>query len=585
MASTFFFNGQLYTSPTTVSSVNDDAENPSGSTVGNTLCIVGVCDGGAPLTLYTFDDPDQVAPALISGPLCAAAIKAFNPSDELGAPGQVLAVRVGSATPSSLALNDVNAVPSVVVSAQSYGQTSAPIRMKIEAGTNAGTMKVSTAQGQNYLVQDNIGGPLFSVSYSGAQASAFIGTSGAQIQVSAPTGTSLGTMQLTRFSVVQDVVDYINSFAGFTATVLNGKGQQLVFGALDSPGGNPKTAVCNYSANLSAFLAYMNGPAQTLVTAVAAAGALNRPAPIGWTYLSGGTTPTVTLSDYTNALTFLQGVDLQWLSVLSGDASVWAAVDAHVQYMSAAGKRERRALVGPVAGTSIVAVMAEGIVLNSDRTSIVWPGYYDYDVNGNLILLDPFYTASVVAAGFAASPPGTAMTNKAFTFRGLELAVRNPADTDQLIQSGIMPVDSEATGYKVVRSISTWLVNNKFNRVEVSTGAATDYAVRTVRQALNVLRGSRSDPRLIGRAISISDTTLAGLAKAPPIGPGVIVGDTNSPAYQNITAAIDGDNLIVSFQMSPVVPNNFIGVAVSISFYSGTATSAGSAATSGTASS
>ena len=583
MASTFFFNGQLYTSPTTVSSVNDDAENPSGSTVGNTLCIVGVCDGGKPLTVYTFDDPDDVAPALISGPLCAAAIKAFNPSDELGAPGQVLCVRVGSATAASLALNDPNSVASAVVYSQAYGQTVAPPRMKIEAGTNPNTLKVSTAQGQNYLVQDNIGGALFSVTYTGAAASAAVGTGNSQVAVAAPSGTPLGALMLTQFTVIQDVVDYINSFAGFTALVLNGRGQQLALNALDAINANAKTAMVTYTGNLAAFLAYMNSPAQTMVTAQKAPNAVSAPALIGWTYLSGGSTPTIMLSDWVNALTLLQGVDLQWLSILSGDGAVWAAVDAHVQYMSSTGKRERRALVGPAAGTSMTTVMGYGAVLNSDRTSVVWPGYYDYDVNGNLVLLDAFYTASVVAAGFAASPPGTPMTNKAFTFRGLELAVRNPGDTDQLIQAGIMPVDSEATGYKVVRSISTWLVNNKFNRVEVSTGAATDYAVRTVRQALDVLRGSRSDPRLLGRAIMIADTSLAGLAKPPPIGPGVIVGDTNDPAYKNIEAEIDGDNMIVSFQMSPVVPNNFIGVAVSIGFYSGSASSAGSAATSSTA--
>ncbi len=573
MASGFFFNGNFTVTPTTASVVDDSAEAPANLTVGNTLCIIGVSDGGQPGTVYSFGGPAEVQAALVSGPLCYAAMKAFAASDELNAPGLVKCVRVGAATPAMLPLNDASAKPCAVVSAQSYGVTIAPPRMMIQAGSTAGTLRVSTAQGQNYEVQDNIGGFLFSATYTGAAASALVIATGVGVLVQAPIGTQLGGLNFTQYTVVQDIVDYINSVPGFTAAVLNGKGQQPVLGALDSAGTgtNVKGATSSYAANLAAFLTYMNGPAQPTLTAVAATGGSGAPpGPIAWTYLSGGTTPVITLADYVNALTILQGQDIQWLAALSGDPAVHAAVDAHVQYMSTVGRKERRALVGPVQGTSMAAAMALPINLNSDRTAIVWPGYYDYNTAGVLTLMDPYYSAAVVAAGFAGSDPGEPMTNKAFTMRGLEVPIRNPTDTDQLIQSGLLCLDTEVTGIKVVRSNSTWLVNNNFNRVEISTGAATDYVVRTVRAALSTLKGRRGDPLIIGRAITIAETALRALAKPPPLGPGVIVGDAASPAYQGITASLAGDILTVSFQASPVIPVNFIGISVAITPYSGT---------------
>jgi hypothetical protein len=55
------------------------------------------------------------------------------------------------------------------------------------------------------------------------------------------------------------------------------------------------------------------------------------------------------------------------------------------------------------------------------------------------------------------------------------------------------------------------------------------------------------------------------------MGPEVLVGDENSPAYKNITAELEGDVLRVYFQCSPVIPVNYIPVGIAIVPYSGTA--------------
>jgi hypothetical protein len=221
------------------------------------------------------------------------------------------------------------------------------------------------------------------------------------------------------------------------------------------------------------------------------------------------------------------------------------------------------------------------IALNSDRTMMVYPGYYAYNAQGIRTLYDPFYTAALVAAGFAGMNPGDAMTNKAIAINGLELSLANPTDTDSLIQLGVCPVVQEPSGFKVVRSVSTWTVNNNYNRVEMSCGAATDFVARNVRAALQPLLGGRQDPLTLGRAYTVTEGALIQLSVPEPAGPGVIVGDANSPAYKNIRVQIQGDVLLVSFQCSPVIPTNFIPVTITVVPYAGvtTSSSAGAAVT------
>lgn len=147
-----------------------------------------------------------------------------------------------------------------------------------------------------------------------------------------------------------------------------------------------------------------------------------------------------------------------------------------------------------------------------------------------------------------------------------------PTDTDPLILGGVLCVENTEAGYKVVQSITTWLVNDNYNRVEQSCGVALDYVARNVRNALDPLRGQKGNPLVLSRAVSIADTTLRELARAEPQGPGVIVGDATSPAYRNITASLEGDVVRVDYECSPVIPVNFVLITTYAVPYTGSAT-------------
>lgn len=574
MASSFFFNGRLYVTPTTMSAVSDTAMAPSSLTIGNTLCLIGASAGGQPLTALLFDNPSDALATLVSGPLCDAATAAFSPSTQTNAPAKVACVRVGAATPATLTLVDGSAVATATLTTNQYGLIANQTKVKVAAGSVSG--KAVTIQvGNNFATQDNLARNAFTVQYSGVQVTASMTITESTVTLFAPNATPVATLALASFPTVQNLVDAINGVTGFAATAAVGSETTPALSGLDHvTTQDVRTAPYVATANLQAILDWINSAAEPYVTAVRLATATQAPANLAFTFMTGGTAPAPITGDWTSALTLLQTQDVNWIVPLIGDAAIHAAVDAHVQFMSTVGRKERRALVGPVSGTSLAAVQALPLAINSDRTSICWPGYYDYNATGQLTLFDPFMMAAKVGAAFSGLSPGDAMTNKVVTIRGLETVVKNPVDTDALIQAGVLCVEQTKQGFKVVRSVSTWRVNNNFNRVEVSCGAAVDFVLGNVRAALDILRGGRQDPLSLGRAITITESALQQLAIPPPQGPGTIVGNAASPPYANIMAKIVGDVLQVSFQCSPVIPTNFIPITVAIVPFTGVATSA-----------
>lgn len=567
-----FFNGRLLTSPVTASVVDDSALANRNLGVGNVLAVIGRSVGGAPNTALRFGSPSEAKAALIDGELLTAINKAFDPSAQTGGPTTVVAVRVNPATRSSLAL--VDATPVTVINLQStdYGLYTNQIKVKIEAGTTVGK-KLTTQFGNSYFSEDNVARRAFQIRYSGAQASARMSVTGTTVTLEAPNSTVVATIDLNSYDTVQELVDRINVVSGFAASVLDGNGNAPALNGLDYVSNQDvRTADYVAKADLQAIVDWFNGVGEGYVTATRAAGVGAVPANIAFTYLAGGSDGVVTNTEWSNAFATLQAVDVQWVVPISSDASIHAMADAHCAYMSNIARMERRAIVGTAAGTSDSAAIAAAKALNSDRTSLVHLGFYDYDATGALVLQPPYIMAAMIAGAFSGVNPGTPMTNKTLKVRGLERLLRNPTDTDLLINGGVLAVESTPGGYKVVKSITTWLTNDNYNRVEVSTGVALDFVARNVREALDVLRGEKATPLVLSRAVEIARSTLTELARAEPQGPGVITGDADNPAFKNIKASLEGDVVRVEFQCSPVIPANYILVSIFAVPYSGTAT-------------
>lgn len=566
-----FFAGRLWVSPATVSTIDDSALLNKNLSVGNRMAVIGQSEGGEPGVPIVFANPSEARKLLRSDEAAKAVERAFDPSSQTGAPAEVIFMRVNPAVQAQLMLKSAAAADVILLKSTDYGLYTNQVKIKVESGTNAGK-KITTQLGNDYYSADDITRSAFSIQYIGAEATGVMSITGTQITLQAPSGTTVATVDLATYDTIQKVVDYINTIAGFDADVLDGNGNTASLNGLDYvTTQDVKTALYTAKADLQAVVDWFNGQAEGFVTATRQAGVGAVPANLAFTYLAGGSNGTVTNTEWSNALQALQLVDVQWVVGLSSSASIHAMVDTHCAFMSTIGRMERRAIHGTATGTTDAAAIAAAKLINSDRSSLTHLGVYDFNQSGALTLYPPYIAAACMAGALAGSNPGTSLTNKSLKIRGLERKLRNPTDTDALIKGGVLCIEDTPNGFKVVKSITTWLNDSKYNRVEISTGVALDFTARNVRQAVDVLRGEKGSPQLLSRAENIAEATLIELARPEPNGPGVIVGDEENPAYRNITTSIDGDVVRIDFECSPVIPANYMAVTIYAVPFSGTA--------------
>lgn len=597
-----FFNGQLLVTPQTASAVNDDAMLNQNLSVGNVLAVVGESMGGEPMKVLEFSDPNEARRVLQSGKLCDAVVAAFAPSSQTGSPQTVCAVRINKVDKASL---NVSAVSTTYAGrygtfkAKNFGLEGTRLRIKIEVGTSAHlrTLTVTGGVGANVWTksQPDIGGIGLKVTNNSFDCElTFLrdinGVSKGSLHMHIGAGNEQTlNFDLASFPTLGDLTDYLETFqdnGGFQVFTFqydpqHPEDRDLASDAID-PGIVKKTVLGQQPAavaltwranalkkwvddNLSEYMEFV----PYVDNAEAWAEGI---APMPFTYLIAAGSQPVTPSDWNDGLELLERRDVQWVHVVTGNPAIHAQVMSHVQVCSDTFRRERRAICGTELNTSDIQAVAAAKALNHPRVSLVHIGHYAYDLNGKLVLRPAYYTAGLVAAGFAGVNPGTPLTNKTLAVQGLERDLINPHETDKLIKGGVMPIENTETGYKVTQSISTWLGDSKYNKREQSCGVAVDFAIRNVRQALDILRGEKQSPILLARAVSIAKGSLTELARPEPQGPAVLVGDENSPAWRNVSATVEGDVLRVQFEASPVIPNNYVLVTMYAVPYSGSAT-------------
>jgi hypothetical protein len=564
-----FFNGRLWVTPATMSQVDDRAMYNKNASVGNVLTLIGRAEGGEPFKDLRFGSPEEAKAVLRGGEGLKAVQKAFDPSSETGSPATIVFVRVNPATQAALTLKDAANASVIDLVTEGYGKFANGIKVKIENASVAGK-KVTTQFGNDYYSQDNVARNCFSVSYTGAGANPSISVTANAVTLVA--GGASTVLDLNDFPTVGQLVDRINAVAGFVADVLDGNSEKPALNGLDSFSAQALSATpFTITGSLQAIVDWLNSTGEGFITATRKTNVGSLPANLPFTYLAGGSDGVTTVNDWQKGYETLQTIDAQWVVPISAEPAIHAMNDNHVAYMTNVARMERRGIVGCGTGMSDDNAILAAKALNSDRTSYTHLGIYDYNDAGKMVLFPAYIAAAQIAGAFAGVNPGTALTNRTLKVRGLERKLRNPTDTDRLINGGVLCIEDTPNGYKVVKSITTWLANTNYNRVEISVGVACDHVSRNVRNILDDLRGRKGSPALLSEAVSRVDSILRILAQPEPMGPGVIVGDKINPAYKNITATLEGDVLRVEFQASPVIPVNYIPIVIHAVPYSGSA--------------
>jgi len=569
-----FFAGQLHITPAAITLVDDRAMANRNLTVGNVPVVIGRSEGGKPASGITFSNPQQARETLRSGEAIKAIEAMFSPSRQTNGPGKVVFIRVNPATRSTVTIQDGAANDVMKLDSTDYGLYTRQLSFKIEDGTNKGK-KLTSQLVNDFYTLDDVYRDALSVQYTGALATSLINITNTQITLEAPAATVVSTIDLNEYDTIQEVVDRINSVTDFTASVTDNNGNEEALNGLDAVTGQDiKTAAYTVTANLQAVVDWFNGNGEGFITATRDAAGDQPPANTnGFVFLTGGSDGIVTNTEWQAAFDAAKNIDIQWVVPITSDPSIHAMTSTHCDFMSNQGKMERRGFVGGANGQTIAQVNAAAKIINSDRIAQCFPGIYDFDLTGKLVLHPSYITACFICGGFSGSNPGTAMTNKTFNVKGVELELSDPGDTDELLLGHVLAMRETRRGFKCVQSVSTWGINANYNRVEVSTGFAVDFVARNVREELELLIGEKGSPITMQDALVRTDTKLRELAREEPVGPGVIVGDAENPAYKNIKVSLEGDVMRVEFQCSPVIPINYIPIVIHAVPYSGTISS------------
>lgn len=503
------------------------------------------------------------------------------------------ATGTGTATSSSATLIGGTGNTLAALITDDYGIYNNQINFSISAGSVSGNkIVISLAQTTvnnvigGTLVADNLSRALFSIQYTGVGSAATITINDSSLTTNV-TGAIADNLNIpfATYTTVQQVVDFINATGKYTATlssvavsILNSVAEFDPKSAVDI-----KTAPVSLTANLAALLDFLNSNTNLFFNAVRAVNpAAGQPAfNTSPSYFVGGSDGTTTTQDWTTAIAALQTQECNVVVPTSDQAAIHAAVLAHVQFMSDTGRKPRVAIVGgafgeyaPASPVPTSVITARVPALNSQRAMLVSPGVKYFDVNGNLQTKGAPFLAALIGGMAAAVPAGTPLTHKYISnIQGLEINF-TPADEQALLLGGVAPVEFvQNKGFRIVQSKTTWLGAANFGKNEFSTVMAIDAVVRRIQDTLDdQLVGQIVSPITLAQAVSITETVLMQAQTD-----NLIVGDTNSPAFKNISSSTaGGDTIRVQFQMSPAIPANYILVSVSAVPYSGQAGSSSS---------
>jgi hypothetical protein len=431
----------------------DSVKGNSGSVSTNNGVIMGRSSGGKPATLLAFTTLGDAIATLKSGPLMDAVRLAFNPGNGL-VPQKLYAMRVNTATQSTLSLKDGSANNMLTISSADYGMDTTQIKLKVEAGTTG--KKVTIAYKGSTETYDNMIQNSFTIQYAtGACTMTIVNTNAAQTLTSSAGGLSI---DLNTYPTLGSLVSFINTQTGFTATVSSGQdnASSLNLDAIATQDIN--TAPYTAQSTLQYINDVINQNSLLVVSAIVnATHGRAIPANISYTFLSGGTEGTYTSTEWSAALTALEAEDVQFVSTPDATGSVQAAIETHCALMSAVtGRKERQGFYGGLWGDSVATATAQAKVLNSSNGSIyAYNGGTQYDVNGNIVQYGASYAACMMMGMACAAAINMPLTFKTMNFISLEHKL-SISTMETLIQNGVAPINYSPSGVpRIVRQVTT----------------------------------------------------------------------------------------------------------------------------------
>jgi hypothetical protein len=563
------WKGTYYVRPQAASAIDSSALSPVQLGSANKVVIMAEMTGLLePKKLTRIDSTlgnFLIAPAWEEARLAASLV--FNPSKGIPGASEVYLLPVNPATKAAKNLVSAAAADVITLDSFMYGLVANQIKVKVEAGTNAGK-KVTIGFQDVSEIHDDLARPSFTLLYTGAGATASVtidvasGAGSHKLTTTTETGGVENlTLDFDSYPTVQSLIDALNASGVFTAVALTKSAKTDLCLQLDAfTAQSVKTTAATITSDLQAIVDRLNERSSYVAaTRIAGAGAV--PANSAWAYLAGGADGATTNDDWVSAFNELKTVDIDIIVPLVSSASIHALGDAHCNFMSGpAGKSERRQVVGGALQswtseanriTAIGVIKAEAAALNSDRTVHVGLGSKHYDANG-VSKLYPAYITAVMFAGIAGGASVvTPLTRKYLNCLGLEVELRN-TEIDDLLEAHLaVPIKDlvQGAGFVISRQLTTWAQDADLYRVEFSVGRGADYIAREVRNRHELIIGKPGTPGIDQSIISITNAVLEAAMR-----------DELIVSYDPKATVLRADGVVryIDYSAQPVLPLNWI---------------------------
>lgn len=268
--------------------------------------------------------------------------------------------------------------------------------------------------------------------------------------------------------------------------------------------------------------------------------------------LSGGSVSSASLSDWTDALANIESSDLQIIVAWSDEANVHAEVATHLRAAALAG-RERNAWVASAANESLSDLNARAKALNNRNIALVGQSLRLTSPTGEAVTRPPMWLALMLAGMQAGSPIATPLTRKAPNVLDVFGAWDANRDAAEAIRSGVSALSRGPLGWRVERSVTTWLRDDNPIYSEVSANESVNASVRDLRAGLDGFIGEPNRSLTANRIKSIVEARLN-----RQVLDGVIKN------FRNVVLEDLGDTLRVNYEVAAVEPLNFISVTASV---------------------
>jgi hypothetical protein len=386
-------------------------------------------------------------------------------------------------------------------------------------------------------------------------------TNAASVIVATLSGNAI-VLDPANFSYVGEMVSLINNNAakGFTCTAKSPRINAIPAAQIDAQASVNVVSAAKLTARADLWAIVQGLAGSTLVDVTRATGATLPPKHYNVSpdtaeevMLLGGsqTDPVVASTAYAAGLLAIETYDVQIVAVLSSDIEAAKALRAHCISSAIAG-HERNGYYGTAASLTLDAIYAATApYLNSRHVSILAEEIQVMGPLGSLEWLAPMYQAVQAAGIQAGTPVGTPSTNKRPNVYDVRAAWTPGtfANDNDAIAKGIFVYTKDNLGWKVLRSITSYLTDDNPAFCEVSTNESVNTSIRRLRESLASKIGSALTAVTANQLIGAITGELTAQVRD-----GVI------KAFRNVNIVDMGDKYRIDYDVAAVEPFNFAEV-------------------------